>query len=52
MYSGGGKKEGVKHIENELTQLKQKIEKNLVEVNDDDDDVPDLTPTDPGSQGK
>lgn len=49
MYSGGGKKEGVKHIENELTQLKQKIEKNLVEVNDDeDDDVPDLTPTDPG----
>ena len=52
MYSGGGKKEGVKHIENELTQLKQKIEKNLVEVNDDDDDVPDLTPTDPGPQGK
>jgi len=36
MYSGGGaKKEGVKHIENELTMLKQKIDENLVEVNDD-----------------
>lgn len=47
MYSGGGaKKEGVKHIENELSQLKQKIEKNLVEVDDEDNDdgVPDLTP--------
>jgi len=41
------KKEGVKHIENELSQLKQKIEKNIVEVDDDDDsDVPDLTPSD------
>ena len=47
MYSGGTKKEGVKHIENELSQLKQKIEKNIVEVDDDDDsDVPDLTPSD------
>lgn len=47
MYSGGGaKKEGVKHIENELSQLKQKIEKNLVEIKDDEDDsdIPDLTP--------
>jgi len=47
MYSGGGaKKEGLKHIENELGQLKQKIEENLVEVSDDDDeeDIPDLTP--------
>jgi len=49
MYSGGGaKKEGLKHIENELGQLKQKIEENLVEVNDDDEeDVPDLTPPEP-----
>ena len=47
MYSGGGKKDGVKHIENELTQLKQKIEKNVVEVEkDEEDDVPDLTPGD------
>lgn len=47
MYSGGTKKEGVKHIENELSQLKQKIEKNIVEVEDDDDsDVPDLSPSD------
>ncbi len=46
MYSGGGaKKEGLKHIENELGQLKQKIEENLVEVSDDDEeDIPDLTP--------
>ena len=57
MYSGGGaKKEGVKHIENELTMLKQKIDNNLVEVDDDLDvgdgisedsddsgDVPDLS---------
>jgi len=47
MYSGGGaKKEGLKHIENELGQLKQKIEENLVEVADDaeEEDIPDLTP--------
>ncbi len=38
MYSGGGaKKEGVKHIENELTTLKQKIDDNVVEVDDDPD---------------
>jgi uncharacterized membrane-anchored protein YhcB (DUF1043 family) len=30
MYSGGAKKEGVKHIENELTQLKDRIAKNVV----------------------
>ncbi len=36
MYSGGGaRKEGVKHIENELTMLKQKIDNNVVEVDDD-----------------
>ena len=36
MYSGGGaKKEGVKHIENELTMLKQKIDNNVVVVDDD-----------------
>ena len=45
MYSGGGaKKEGLKHIENELGQLKQKIEENLVEVDDEEEDIPDLTP--------
>ncbi len=39
MYEGGtGKKDGVKHLENELTQLKQKIEKNLVQVADDEED--------------
>ncbi|MBI3562028.1 MAG: hypothetical protein HY080_09980 [Gammaproteobacteria bacterium] len=44
MYSGGGKKDGVKHIENELTQLKQKISENLVEAVRQDDlpEVPDL----------
>ena len=53
MYSGGGKKEGVKHIENELTQLKQKIEKNLIEVDDNDDsDIPDLSPPDSDSAKK
>jgi len=54
MYSGGGKKDGVKHIENELTQLKQKIDKNLVQVSKDDDDtdIPDLTPTDTNSPNK
>ncbi|MBI1423586.1 MAG: hypothetical protein GC149_08990 [Gammaproteobacteria bacterium] len=46
MYSGGGaKKEGVKHIENELTQLKRKIAENLVEdVTEDDEELPDITP--------
>lgn len=48
MYSGGGaRKEGLKHIENELTQLKQKISENLVEdvdVGEEEDDVPDLAP--------
>jgi len=51
MYSGGGaKKEGVKHIENELTMLKQKIDSNLVQVDDesglpgaDEGDVADLS---------
>jgi predicted aspartyl protease len=55
MYSGGGKKEGVKHIENELTQLKQKIEKNLVEVDKDEEgegEIPDLTPSDQNSNKK
>lgn len=52
MYSGGGaKKEGLKHIENELGQLKQKIEKNLVDVGKDDDeeDIPELIPPDSSS---
>lgn len=49
MYSGGARKEGLKHIENELTQLKQKISENLVEgesggTDDDEDNVPDLAP--------
>jgi DNA repair exonuclease SbcCD ATPase subunit len=46
MYSGGGaKKEGLKHIENELTQLKRKISENLVEdTSADEDEVPDLSP--------
>ena len=46
MYSGGGaKKEGVKHIENELTQLKRKIAENLVEdVTGDDEELQDITP--------
>lgn len=49
MYSGGGaRKEGVKHIENELTQLKRKIAENLVDdVSDDDDDIPELSPDKP-----
>lgn len=44
MYSGGGKKDGVKHLENEMTQLKQKIAENLVKDIDDTDleDGPDL----------
>jgi DNA repair exonuclease SbcCD ATPase subunit len=45
MYSGGGaKKEGLKHIENELTQLKRKISENLVDDVAEDDEVPDLSP--------
>ena len=42
MYSGSGaKKEGLKHIENELTQLKRKISENLVEdIGGDDDKSP------------
>jgi uncharacterized membrane protein YccC len=47
MYSGGGaKKEGVKHIENELVQLKRKIAENLVEEDGEEDEVPDLAPSD------
>lgn len=53
MYSGGGaKKEGVKHIENELVQLKRKISENLVEEVDndeggeDEEHVSDLEPDD------
>ena len=39
MYSGGGaKREGVKHLENELSQLKQKIAKSHVEAMDGDVD--------------
>ncbi len=52
MYSGGGaKKEGVKHIENELTMLKQKIDNNIVKNDEQDVDegIPDDTkPDDPG----
>jgi uncharacterized membrane protein len=46
MYTGSGaKKDGVKHIENELTQLKQKISTNLVEAVDEGDiETPDLDP--------
>ena len=54
MYSGGGaKKEGLKHIENELHQLKDKIKTNLVDVegidNDDEssEDVQELEPPKP-----
>ena len=44
MYSGSGaKRDGVKHLENELSQLKQKIASPHVEAMDDDEnDVPDL----------
>ena len=59
MYSGGGaKKEGLKHIENELGQLKQKIGENLVEEVDDneeddsEEDVPDITPPESPEQNK
>ena len=39
MYSGGGgKKEGVKHLENELSQLKQKIAKSHIDAMDDNDE--------------
>ncbi len=45
MYAGGGKKDGVKHIENELSQLKQKISENLVEeVNEGDLNIADMDP--------
>lgn len=47
MYSGGVKKEGVKHIENELTQLKQKIETNVVHISDDEEDVDASEPVSP-----
>lgn len=52
MYSGGGaKKEGLKHIENELGSLKQKIQNNVVELGDDDEeDVPDITPPEQNTQ--
>ena len=44
MYSGSGaKRDGVKHLENEMSQLKQKIASSHVEAMDDDaDDVPEL----------
>jgi hypothetical protein len=50
MYSGGGaKKDGVKHLENEMLQLKRKISENLVEEAEDEEageqeQVLDLTP--------
>lgn len=45
MYSGGGaKKEGLKHIENEMVQLKRKIAENLVDEIDEEGDVPDIAP--------
>jgi hypothetical protein len=45
MYSGGGaKREGVKHLENELSQLKQKIAKSHIEAMDGDDDDTELAP--------
>ncbi len=57
MYSGGGaKKEGVKHLENEMMQLKQKIAENLVKAVDEEGTdesnqgggaVPDLQPDEP-----
>lgn len=56
MYSGGGaKKEGLKHIENELHQLKDKIKTNLVDVDgaegeDSGEGVPDMQP--PKSSGE
>ena len=45
MYSGSGaKRDGVKHLENEMSQLKQKIASSHIEAMDDDeDDVPDLS---------
>jgi DNA repair exonuclease SbcCD ATPase subunit len=45
MYAGGGaRKEGVKHIENELVQLKRKIAENLVEEVGEEGEVPDVAP--------
>lgn len=39
MYSGGGgKRDGVKHLENELSQLKQKIAQSHVDTMDDEND--------------
>jgi hypothetical protein len=55
MYSGSGaKKEGLKHIENELTQLKQKIAENLVDEVDraDLDEIPDMHPEGRSSSDK
>ncbi len=54
MYAGGGaKKEGLKHIENELTQLKQKISENLVEeaTEADLEEIPDMDPAGQASAG-
>lgn len=46
MYSGtGAKRDGVKHLENELSQLKQKIATSHIEAMDDAD-VPDLEAAD------
>lgn len=60
MYSGGGaKREGVKHLENELTQLKQKIANSHVDAMDDasdseveGSDVPDLSVDEVAPPGK
>lgn len=67
MYTGGARKEGVKHIENELTQLKDKIANNVVEKVSDEDlqepgdspeqagaeqDIPELKPEPAAKQGK
>ena len=47
MYSGSGaRKEGLKHIENEMSQLIQKISENLVDAVDDED-TPELSPGKP-----
>jgi len=49
MYSGGGgKHDGVKHLENELSQLKQKIAKSHVDALDDENDS-NTSNTDDGS---
>lgn len=40
MYSGGGaKREGMKHLENELSQLKQRIAKSHIDAMDDEGDA-------------